>query len=173
MEEYLNSIIKRFKYYRKIGLMAIEQVPEEKLFWQYNSESNSIAIIVNHLHGNMLSRWTNFLTEDGEKQWRNRDAEFEQVIKTKNELLKKWNEGWDCLLNAVESLNVDDLHKTITIRNEKHSVIDAINRQLAHYAYHLGQIIYVAKMIKDTEWQTLSIAKGKSEDFNMKMKKNS
>jgi len=119
----------------------------------------------------MLSRWTNFLTEDGEKSWRTRDAEFEQEIKTKDELLKKWNTGWDCVLNAVENLSVEDLSKKVTIRQEEHSVIDAINRQLAHYAYHIGQLIYVAKLIKDEKWETLSIARGKSKEFNAGMKK--
>ncbi len=170
MEEYLNSIKKRFAYYREIGLKAIEQIPEDKLFWQLNEESNSIGIIVNHLHGNMISRWTNFLTEDGEKDWRSRDAEFENDINSHQQLLEKWNDGWNCLFNAIENLTVEDLTVQITIRNEKHSVIDAINRQLTHYAYHIGQIIFLAKMIQNDKWQTLSIPKGKSKEFNDEMK---
>jgi hypothetical protein len=164
--DYLQSSIKQFEYYKFLGEKAIAQLPDDKLFWQYNESSNSIAIIVQHLWGNMLSRWTDFLTTDGEKEWRDRDAEFESVITTKEELLNKWNEGWDCLLNSLKPLTGEDLHKIIYIRNQGHTVMEAINRQLAHYPYHVGQIVYVAKMIADSDWLSLTIPKGSSQSFN-------
>src|SRR5690242_6973477 len=166
---YLESAIKYFRQQKSLGDKAIEQLSEENLLWQYNENSNSIAIIVNHLWGNMLSRWSNFLTEDGEKEWRNRDTEFEKVISSKEELIKKWNEGWQCVLDALESLKEEDLSKTIFIRKEAHNVGDAINRHLAHYSNHVGQIVYIGKMVLDEKWKSLSIPKGKSKDFNNKM----
>ncbi|MGN6531680.1 MAG: DUF1572 family protein [Ginsengibacter sp.] len=167
--EYLDSVIKRFLVYKALGDKTMEQLDEQNLFWQYNEASNSIAIIVQHLWGNMLSRWTNFLTEDGEKEWRDRDAEFEKVIRTKEELITKWDEGWDRLFAALKSLTNDDLNKTIYIRKEPLTVIDAINRQLAHYAYHVGQIVYLGKMQLNDRWISLSIPKGNSKEFNDKM----
>jgi hypothetical protein len=167
--EYLDSVIKRFLVYKALGDKTMEQLDEENLFWQYNDASNSIAIIVHHLWGNMLSRWTNFLTEDGEKEWRERDAEFEKVINTKEELIIKWDEGWDCLFAALKSLTEDDLNKTIYIRKEPLTVIDAINRQLAHYSYHVGQMVYIGKMQLNDRWISLSIPKGNSKEFNDKM----
>jgi len=164
--DYLQSSIKQFEYYKFLGEKSIAQLPDDKLFWQYNEASNSIAIIVQHLWGNMLSRWTDFLIADGEKEWRNRDAEFESIITTKEELLNKWNEGWDCLLNALKPLTGEDLQKIVYIRNQGHTVMEAINRQLAHYPYHVGQIVYIAKMIVDGDWQSLSIPKGGSQSFN-------
>ncbi len=165
-KEYLESAIKQFEYYKLLGEKAMEQLPAEKLFWQYNEESNSIAIIVKHLWGNMLSRWTDLMTSDGEKEWRNRDAEFENDVKSKEELLAKWNEGWQCLLNTLKQLTENDLQKIIYIRNQGHTVMEAINRQLAHYPYHIGQIIYIAKMVADSNWRSLSIPRGKSTSFN-------
>jgi hypothetical protein len=165
-KDYLESAIKQFEYYKLLGEKAMEQLPDEKLFWQYSDESNSIAIIVKHLCGNMLSRWTNLLTTDGEKEWRNRDAEFENDIQTKDELLAKWNEGWQCLLNALKQLSEGDLQKIVYIRNQGHTVLEAINRQLAHYPYHVGQIIYIAKMASDGNWKSLTIPKGNSSSFN-------
>ncbi|MCZ2298756.1 MAG: DUF1572 domain-containing protein [Chitinophagales bacterium] len=165
-EQYLSNTIKLFEYYKTLGEKTIDQLKEENLFWQYNENSNSIAIIVKHLWGNMLSRWTNFLTTDGEKEWRKRDEEFENNFTSKNELLEKWNEGWQCLLSTLKNLSVNDLDKTVYIRNQGHLVTDAINRQLAHYASHIGQIIFIGKMIKNNEWQTLSIPKGSSAKFN-------
>ena len=166
LKDYLQSIKKQFSYYKKLGEKTFEQIPEEALFWQFNSESNSIAIIVSHLSGNMLSRWTDFLTTDGEKSWRDRDQEFESVIKTKRELLEKWERGWACFFYALNSLKEEDLHKNILIRNEEHTIIEAINRQLAHYPYHIGQIVFIGKMIANQNWKSLSIPKGKSQDFN-------
>lgn len=170
--DYLASVKKHFKQYKSLGGKTIEQLDEENLFWHYNEQSNSIAVIVQHLWGNMLSRWTNFLTEDGEKEWRERDTEFEKVIKTKEELILKWDAGWDCLLATLNTLKNEDLEKTIYIRNEPLNVADAINRQLAHYSYHVGQIVYLGKMQLSDRWVSLSISKGNSQDFNDKMKAN-
>ncbi len=164
--DYLDSVKKQFAYYKILGDKAIEQVPEEKLFWQYNPESNSIATIVKHLWGNMLSRWTDFLTSDGEKEWRNRDAEFDNDIKTREDLMARWNEGWKCLFEAIQPLTTTDLEKEIYIRNMGHSVMEAINRQLAHYPYHIGQIVFIAKMVCDNKWTSLSIPKGNSAIYN-------
>jgi hypothetical protein len=172
METYLNSAIRRFEYYKMLGEKTFEQVGADGLFWQYNSESNSIALIVQHLAGNMLSRWTDFLTSDGEKSSRNRDAEFEPMIKSRAELFEKWNEGWVCMLNALKSITENDLGRTIYIRGEAHTVVDAINRQLAHVPYHVGQIVFIGKMIAGEKWHSLSIPKGQSELFNQKMSAN-
>ena len=165
--DYLTGIKKLFAQYKSLGDKAIEQLHEEKLlFWQYNDQSNSIAIIIQHLWGNMLSRWTNFLTEDGEKEWRERDAEFEKTIVTKEELIIKWDAGWDCLFAALNSLSDEDLDKTVYLRQEPLNVVDAINRQLAHYSYHVGQIVYLGKMQLKEDWVSLSIAKKESEQLN-------
>lgn len=166
MSTYLSSIRKEFQYYKFLGDKTIDQLNDQELHWQYNSESNSIAVIVKHLWGNMLSRWTDFLTADGEKPTRDREAEFENDIKDKRELLHKWEEGWACLFNAVNNLKEEDLSTIIYIRNEGHTVTEAINRQVAHYAYHVGQIVYIGKMIKDKDWKSLSIPRGKSQEFN-------
>ncbi|HUZ59599.1 MAG TPA: DUF1572 family protein [Hanamia sp.] len=168
--DYLASVKKNFNQYKLLGEKTIEQLSEENLFWQYNDQSNSISVIVQHLWGNMLSRWTHFLTEDGEKEWRERDAEFEKIINTKEELLTKWNAGWDCLLGTLNTLKNEDLDQTIYIRKEPLTVIDAINRQLAHYSYHIGQIVYLGKMLSGNKWVSLSIPKGNSKKFNEKMK---
>ncbi|MEQ8928103.1 MAG: DUF1572 family protein [Fulvivirga sp.] len=164
--EYINSIKKQFEYYKSVGEKTFDQLEESDFFWQYNEQSNSIAITVNHLWGNMLSRWTDFLTSDGEKEWRNRDLEFESVIKSKEELLEKWNEGWQCLFNALESINANNFNTKVYIRNQEHSIIEAVNRQFAHYSYHIGQIVYIGRMIKGDDWKSLTIPKGKSKDFN-------
>jgi hypothetical protein len=163
---YLESTKKLFTYYKKLGDDAMAQVADEKLFFQPTEDSNSIAIIVQHIAGNMLSRWTDFLTTDGEKDWRNRDAEFETNITNRQEMLEYWNKGWNCLFDAINSLTETDLEKTIYIRNEGHTVVEAINRQLAHYPYHVGQIIFLAKMLSTNEWKSLSIPKNKSQDYN-------
>lgn len=164
--EYLNSVKKQFEYYKSVGERTFDQLEEKDLFWQFNEDSNSIAIIVNHLWGNMKSRWTDFLTSDGEKEWRNRDSEFEFVIKSKDELLEKWREGWNCLFSALDSINEKNFNAKIFIRNQEHTIIEAFNRQLAHYAYHIGQIVFIGKMIKGNEWNSLTIPKGKSSEFN-------
>ncbi|MBP6577130.1 MAG: DUF1572 domain-containing protein [Chryseobacterium sp.] len=161
--------IKRFLYYKELGDRSLAQLSEEQIFWQYNEESNSIAIIIKHIAGNMRSRWINFLTEDGEKSWRNRDSEFENTFKTKEEVLEYWEKGWACLFEALNQITDENINSTIYIRGEAHSVVDAVFRQLAHYPYHIGQIIYIAKMMKNEDWQTLSIARNKSADFNAEM----
>lgn len=163
---YLESSIKQFEYYKILGDKTFEQLSDEQLFWQYNSESNSIAIIVKHLWGNMLSRWTDLLTSDGEKEWRNRDAEFENDITTRAELLEKWNEGWACLFGTLKQLRPEDLESIIYIRNQGHTVMEAINRQLAHYPYHIGQIVFLGKMLCDGNWKSLSIPRGNSGQYN-------
>ena len=164
--DFLESVTKQFEYYKMLGQKTIERLTDAQLSWQYNAESNSIATIVKHLHGNMLSRWTDFLTTDGEKQWRQRDAEFDNDIPTKQAVLERWEQGWNCLFNALGSITNADLDKTVYIRNQGHSIMEAINRQLAHYPYHIGQIVFIGKMILDDKWETLSIARGKSNDFN-------
>lgn len=165
-QDYLDSVRKQFEYYKMLGEKTFSQVADDKLFWQYNEDSNSIAIIVKHLWGNMLSRWTDFLIADGEKDFRDREAEFENDIKSREELLNKWNEGWDCLFIALNSLTTDDLGKIVYIRNQGHTVTEAINRQLAHYPYHIGQIVYLGKMLADNGWTSLSIPRGNSQKFN-------
>lgn len=164
--DYLDSVKKQFEYYKMLGDKTFTQLKDDKLFWNYNSESNSIATIVKHLWGNMLSRWTDFLTSDGEKDFRDREAEFENDIKTREELLEKWNEGWACLFNAINSLTTEDLEKIIYIRNQGHTVTEAINRQLAHYPYHIGQIVFLGKMLATNGWTSLSIPKGNSQLYN-------
>ena len=161
-EGFLKDTIKRFKYYKELGDKTFEQIDEAAIFYQPTTESNSIAIIVQHMYGNMLSRWTNFLTEDGEKEWRKRDAEFEPMQCTKQDILAFWNDGWKCMFDTLESLQSGDLTKTITIRTEPLTVYDAILRQLAHYPYHVGQIVYIGRMVKNEGWKSLSIPKGDS-----------
>ena len=163
---YLESVKKQFAYYKLLGDKTFEQLQDEDLFWQYNPESNSIGITVNHIWGNMKSRWTDFLTSDGEKTWRNREQEFEDVIKTRAELLEKWEDGWKCLFTALDSIDADNFSTDVYIRNQGHSIVEAVNRQLAHYAYHIGQVVYIGRMIKGSEWKSLSIPKGKSKEFN-------
>lgn len=163
---------KRFKYYKELGDKTFVQLTDEQVLWQYNPESNSVATIVKHVSGNMISRWTNFLTEDGEKSWRNRDSEFENDIHSKTEMLEIWEKGWRVLFDALNQINEDTWQTEITIRGEKHSVLDAVLRQLAYYPYHIGQIIYLAKMMKNHEWKTLSIARNKSAEYNLEMLKN-
>ncbi|MEM8969860.1 MAG: DUF1572 family protein [Bacteroidota bacterium] len=166
IENYLQSVKKQFAYYRSLGDKTFAQLSEPELFWEYSADNNSVAIIVNHLSGNMLSRWTDFLTTDGEKEWRQRDEEFEDQIKTREELLDKWNKGWDRLFQALGSVNTDNFNEVVYIRNMGHTVVEAINRQLAHYAYHVGQITYLGKMIRGEQWQSLSVPKGGSKTYN-------
>lgn len=164
--DYLESIKKQFEYYKMLGEKTFDQLTDEQLFWQYNEDSNSIATIVKHLSGNMLSRWANFLTTDGEKEWRNRDSEFENDIKNKTELITKWNEGWSCLFKAIESINPENFNTLIYIRNQGHTITEALNRQLAHYPYHIGQIVFIGKMVCHDQWISLSIPKGDSKSYN-------
>ena len=164
--QFLESAKKQFLYYKTLGEKAISQLDDEQLFVVANEDTNSIAQIVKHLSGNMISRWTDFLTSDGEKEWRNRDDEFVDTYASKSELLENWNKGWDCLFNAINPLKPEQLSEIIYIRNEGHSVVEAINRQLAHYPYHIGQIVFYAKLLKKTEWESLSIPKNKSGEYN-------
>jgi Protein of unknown function (DUF1572) len=165
---YIESSKKQFSQYKTIGEKAIEQIPEEKIYWQYNPESNSIAIIVKHMAGNMLSRFTDFFASDGEKPWRNRDSEFENEKLSREDLMTDWNDGWNCLFLVLNELKPEDLLKTVLIRNEKHNVMEAINRQLTHYAYHVGQIIFISKMLVGVNWKSLSIPLNKSQELNIK-----
>lgn len=164
--EYLESVKQQFAYYKMLGEKTFVQLSEEQLFVQLNEESNSIATIVKHLWGNMLSRWTDFLTTDGEKTWRERDSEFENDLTDRTELLARWHAGWACLFHALDALNEADLSGEIFIRNQRHVVVEAINRQLAHYAYHVGQIVFIGKMLCSEKWISLSIPKGYSVQFN-------
>jgi len=166
MTSYLTSIHKQFEYYKSLGDKTFSQLSSEELLWKPKTEANSVSIIVKHLAGNMLSRWTNFLSEDGEKNWRNRDEEFIDTYKNKDELLLAWERGWSCLFEALHNLNESNLEELIYIRNQGHTVVEAINRQLAHYSYHVGQIVYIGTLIKGEEWTSLSIPKGKSESYN-------
>jgi len=159
--EFLESIYKRMATYKELAEKSIAQLEEADLFIQPNEESNSIAIIIQHMSGNMLSRWTDLLTSDGEKEWRQRDLEFEPVVKTKEALLDTWEKGWDCFFRAISALQPGDLLKTITIRHEKLTVMDALNRQMAHYPYHVGQIVFYSKILVKKEWESLSIPKRK------------
>ena len=146
----------------------MDQLNDEDLLWTANDECNSIAVIVKHLHGNMMSRWTDFLSTDGEKEWRNRDDEFVADLTNRESILRLWQEGWKCLLKALNSISDNDLDNHVLIRNKEHTILEAINRQLAHYAYHVGQIIYIGKQMKGANWQSLSIPPGGSESFNQK-----
>jgi hypothetical protein len=165
-KDYLQTLINRLKYYKDLGDRTFDQLEEMDFHFALNEDSNSIAMIIKHIAGNMLSRWTNFLTEDGEKEWRDRDREFEESDDSKGSLIELWNRGWECFLAAIGPLKKKDLKKTIYIRQEPLTVIDAINRQLAHYPYHIGQIIYIGKIIKGKNWKNLSIPKGGSASYN-------
>ena len=166
---YLTSATQQFNNYKLLAEKTFEQLSDEQLFWQFNEESNSIAIIVKHLWGNMRSRWSDFLISDGEKEWRMRDEEFQNDLKSREELLIKWNEGWAYLFTALQSLSTEDLIKNILIRNQSLSVVEAINRQLTHYAYHVGQIVFIGKMMCNERWKSLSIPKGNSKDYNAEL----
>lgn len=166
VDNYLESVRKQFAYYKMLGEKTIAQLDDAQLFTSPGNENNSIAVMVNHLWGNMMSRWTDFLTADGEKSWRDRDREFEDVISGRGELMEKWEEGWSCLFNALRSINAENFERLVYIRNQGHTITEAINRQLAHYAYHVGQIVYLGKWLKGDEWRSLSIPKGGSQAFN-------
>jgi hypothetical protein len=166
MLHYLDSAKRIFLLYKQLGEKAVAQVDDKELGWQENEDSNSIITIVKHMWGNMLSRWTDFLTTDGEKPWRQRDAEFENDHWDRANMMKKWEEGWQCLFSALDSITDKDLETIIYIRNEGQSVMDAINRQIAHYSYHVGQIVYIAKLRDKNEWKSLTIPRNKSNEFN-------
>ncbi|SEO70673.1 Protein of unknown function [Mucilaginibacter gossypiicola] len=164
--DYLTSVKKQFTYYKSLGEKTFEQLNDEQLCWQYNPESNSIAMIVSHMAGNMISRWTDIFTSDGEKPTRNREAEFAPSAPTRQTILDSWQQGWKCFFDTLDKLTVDDLDKIIYIRNQGHTVTEAINRQLAHYPYHVGQIVFLGKMLCNENWHSLSIPRGQSESYN-------
>ena len=166
IQNYQADAIQSFRNYKKLAERAIEQVSDEEFFAAIDAEANSIAVLVKHIGGNLRSRWTDFLTSDGEKADRNRDAEFELVGDTRESLIGYWETGWQTLFDAIEPLTPDDLSRTITIRGEPHTVVEAINRQLTHYSYHIGQIVLLAKHFRSTDWVTLSVPRNRSAEFN-------
>jgi len=166
IKNYHSDAVKSFRNYKKMAERAIEQVSDEEFFALIDAEANSIAVIVKHIAGNALSRWTDFLTSDGEKDFRNRDIEFELIDDTRESLMEFRERGWLALFDNLEPLTVDDFSRTITIRGEPHTVVEAVNRQMTHYAYHIGQIVLLAKHFKSAEWKTLSVPKNKSAEFN-------
>ena len=165
-DSYLKDSISLFHYYKKLGENAIAQCPDAGLFAALDEENNSLAIVVKHMAGNMRSRWTEFLNSDGEKANRNRDSEFEEAPKTRAEILDLWDGGWKCVFGALEPLSDSQITQTVKIRGEEHSVMQAINRQVAHYSYHVGQIVMLAKHFAGANWKTLTIPKKKSGEFN-------
>lgn len=164
--DYLTSVKKQFAYYKSLGEKTFGQLSDEQLCWQYNPESNSVAMIVNHMSGNMISRWTDIFTTDGEKPTRNREAEFTPSTATRQAILDSWEQGWKCLFDTLDKLTADDLDKIIYIRNQGHTVMEAINRQLAHYPYHVGQIVFLGKTLCNENWASLSIPRGQSDSYN-------
>jgi len=168
---YIKDSLDLFRYYKKLAERAIEQCPDDKLCATLDGESNSVAIVVKHMAGNMRSRWTNFLTTDGEKPDRHRDTEFETPPETRAEILAHWERGWKYLFDALEPLTDADLTRTVTIRTEPHSVMQAINRQVAHYIYHIGQIAFLAKHFaaQNGKWTALTVPRNKSADFNARV----
>lgn len=165
IENYLESIRKQFLYYKELGDKTFVQLIEEDFFWSPDEQSNAIAVIIQHMYGNMMSRWTDFLTSDGEKEWRNREQEFELYLVTKEQLLIHWEKGWACLFHALSEIDSQNIKQLIYIRSKGHTIIEAINRQLAHYAYHVGQLTYLGRQ-RALHWESLSIPKGGSELFN-------
>jgi hypothetical protein len=171
LTSYLEDSIALFRHYKKMGEGAIAQVNDAHLCTTLDPEMNSIALIVKHMAGNMRSRWTYFLTTDGEKPDRNRDTEFEAPPATRDAILKMWEEGWACVFAALESLSDADLSREVTIRGEPHSVMQAINRQIAHYSYHVGQIVFLAKHFQSEKWKSLSVPRKGSADFNQRVER--
>lgn len=170
VQNYFEDAIGSFKGYKKLADKAIAQMKDEEFFVTLDEEANSVAVIMKHMAGNMFSRWTNFLTSDGEKPDRNRDMEFViEAQTTKDDVIDYWERGWACVFAAVEPLKPEDFEKTVTIRGEKHTIVMAINRQMTHYAYHIGQIVFLAKHFRSTQWNSLSIPRNKSAEFNAKM----
>lgn len=166
---YIEDAVAVFRYYKRLAERAMGQVTDEQLFQVLDTEANSIAVVVKHMAGNMRSRWTDFLTTDGEKPNRNRDSEFVDPPATRAALLAEWEDGWNCLFRAIEPLTDADLARKITIRDEAHSVMQAINRQLAHYPHHVGQIVLLAKHFACDRWESLSVPRNKSTEFNRRV----
>lgn len=166
MIKYLDSARRQFLMYKTLGEKAMAQIADDQLNWQANEDSNSVSNIVKHLWGNMMSRWTDFLTSDGEKPWRERDAEFEQTMPDRATVMQWWEDGWKCLFDALDSITDEDLERVIYIRNEGHTVLEAVNRQIAHYSYHVGQIVYLSKLKSTDGWKSLSIPRNQSGIYN-------
>lgn len=166
---YLTSARAELSRYKSMAEKTFDQLDDAQLFWRQSESDNSIAFIAKHIVGNMRSRWTNFFTEDGEKPWRHRDTEFEGPYANRNEMLSSWQAAWDILFSVIDSIDEDNYNHTVKIRGEAHSVPAALNRQLAHYASHVGQIVFLGKLIKGESWTSLSIPKGKSDAFNTMM----
>lgn len=164
---YISSTQKQLAYYKMLAEKALAQIPDQGIYWQPNSNSNSIGVLFQHIEGNMLSRFTDFFASDGEKSWRNRDTEFEPQFYTRAQLLQKWESAWTVFLDILQEKNAKKLQDIVYIRNEGHTVLEAINRQLPHYAYHIGQIIYISKLILNEDWKSLSIPKGASNAYNV------
>jgi len=165
-EDYLADALSSFRAYKKLADKAIAQTNDDELFVKLDEEANSIAIVLKHMAGNMISRWTDFLNSDGEKADRNRDMEFVIETSSRDEVIAYWERGWKCLFDAIEPLRPADFSRTVTIRWQEHTIVQAINRQLMHYAYHIGQIVFLAKHFRSTEWQSLSIPRNRSAEFN-------
>lgn len=163
---YLEDAIEVFRHYKRLADGAMSQLSDEQLFAALDPEMNSVAIIVKHMSGNMVSRWTDFLSSDGEKPGRNRDGEFEDAPETRAAVMECWERGWHALFGALEGLTEADMGRTVTIRGEAHSVMQAVNRQLAHYPYHCGQIVFLAKHLRSSEWKSLSVPRKGSAEFN-------
>lgn len=166
---FLSATAKQFQYYKSLGEKTFDQLNDEDLFHAPSPESNSIAVIVNHLSGNMKSRWTDFLNTDGEKEWRNRDREFEAVIRTREDMNRTWEEGWAVLFDALDSVNESNFDQLVYIRNQGHTIVEAFLRQLCHYSYHIGQIVFMGRMIKRDAWTSLSIPKNASTTYNKEL----
>jgi hypothetical protein len=167
---YLEDSLSLFRYYKKLAERAMEQVTDEQLFIMLDPEMNLIGLIVKHMAGNMRSRWTDFLTSDGEKPERNRDSEFEKPPSTREAMMKEWDSGWNSLFSALEALSISDLDRTVTVRGEPHSVMQAINRQLAHYPHHIGQIVFLAKHFQHSQWKSLSVPRASPADSTSKLR---
>lgn len=163
---FLSATVKQFQYYKSLGEKTFDQLDDTGLFHKASPESNSIAVIVNHLSGNMKSRWTDFLTSDGEKEWRKRDREFEDIIHTRQDMIRAWDEGWAVLFKAIDSVNENNFDQLVYIRNQGHTIVEGIMRQLCHYSYHIGQIVYLGRMLKGESWTCLSIPKNDSINYN-------
>jgi hypothetical protein len=167
---YLDDTLSLFRYYKKMAEGAMEQVTDEQLFAVLDPEMNSIALTVKHMAGNMRSRWTNFLDSDGEKADRNRDSEFVEPPSDRRSMMAMWESGWELVFSALQPLSQDDVGRTVYIRGEAHSVMQAMNRQLGHYAYHCGQIVFLAKHFQSSKWKSLSVPRNRSGEFNQRVK---
>lgn len=172
-KEYLSIVTQQFRHFKERAEKAFKQLSEEELHWKPSEESNNIAIIIKHISGNMHSRWVDFLTADGEKPYRNRDSEFVDDMEPQEQLMNIWEDGWKLLFHTLENFQPEDLHKTVTLRQQPLSVLQAIQTEVAHISYHLGQILYIGKQLKDKDWMILSIPKNGSEAYNESVSKKS